>query len=32
MPWVRGNVGFVFTKGDLRQVKDVMLANKVAIF
>jgi len=29
MPWMRGNVGFVFTKGDLSTVKDVMLSNKV---
>jgi len=29
MPWIRGNVGFVFTKGDLRKVKDLVLANKV---
>jgi len=29
LPWVRLNVGFVFTKSDLNQVKDVMLANKV---
>lgn len=29
MPWVRGNVGFVFTKSDLRAVKDLMLSNKV---
>jgi len=29
MPFVRGNVGFVFTKGDLREVKDRMLSIKV---
>jgi len=29
MPWIRGNVGFVFTKSDLNTVKDVMLSNKV---
>jgi len=29
MPWIRGNVGFVFTKEDLRKVKDLVLANKV---
>jgi len=29
MPWIRGNVGFVFTKDDLASVKDRLLANKV---
>jgi large subunit ribosomal protein LP0 len=29
MPFIRGNVGFVFTKEDLRKVKDLVLANKV---
>jgi len=29
MPWIRGNIGFVFTKEDLRSVKDLVLANKV---
>jgi large subunit ribosomal protein LP0 len=29
MPWIRGNVGFVFTKDDLRSVRDRILANKV---
>lgn len=30
MPHVRGNIGFVFTSGDLKDVRDVILANKVA--
>jgi len=29
LPWIRGNVGFVFTKEELRSVKDLVLANKV---
>jgi len=29
LPWIRGNVGFVFTNQDLRKVKDLVLANKV---
>jgi large subunit ribosomal protein LP0 len=30
LPHIRGNVGFVFTKGDLSEVRDIILANKVA--
>jgi len=29
LPLVRGNVGFVFTKGDLSKVRDKLLANRV---
>jgi len=29
LPYVRGNVGFVFTKGDLVEVRDKLLENKV---
>jgi large subunit ribosomal protein LP0 len=30
LPHVRGNIGFVFTSGDLKDVRDIILANKVA--
>jgi len=30
LPYIKGNVGFVFTKGDLIQVRDKILDNKVA--
>jgi len=30
LPYVKGNVGFVFTKGDLCEVRDKILENKVA--
>ncbi|KAL8280008.1 hypothetical protein RQP46_007589 [Phenoliferia psychrophenolica] len=30
LPHVRGNVGFVFTSADLKEVRDIILANKVA--
>jgi len=30
LPHIRGNVGFVFTKEDLTEVRDIILANKVA--
>jgi large subunit ribosomal protein LP0 len=30
LPHVKGNVGFVFTNEDLKEVRDVILANKVA--
>jgi len=30
LPFVKGNVGFVFTNGDLKDVRDKILANKVA--
>jgi len=29
LPVVRGNIGFVFTKGDLVEIRDILLANKV---
>jgi len=30
LPHVKGNVGFVFTNADLKEIRDVILANKVA--
>jgi len=30
LPHVKGNIGFVFTSGDLKEVRDVIVANKVA--
>jgi len=30
LPYVRGNIGFFFTKSDLKSVRDDILANKVA--
>jgi len=30
LPFVKGNVGFVFTNDDLKQIRDKILANKVA--
>ncbi|EPE06365.1 60s acidic ribosomal protein p0 [Ophiostoma piceae UAMH 11346] len=30
LPFIKGNVGFVFTNADLKQVRDKILANKVA--
>lgn len=30
IPHVRGNIGFVFTNGDLRTVRDTIVANRVA--
>lgn len=30
LPHVKGNVGFVFTSSDLKEIRDVILANKVA--
>lgn len=30
LPHVKGNVGFVFTNGDLKEVRDKIIANKVA--
>jgi len=30
LPHIKGNVGFVFTKGDLSEVRDIILKNKVA--
>ncbi|KAM7337845.1 hypothetical protein ACRRTK_003964 [Alexandromys fortis] len=29
LPHIRGNVGFVFTKEDLTEIRDMLLANKV---
>lgn len=30
LPHVKGNVGFVFTSGDLKEVRDIIVENKVA--
>jgi len=30
LPYVKGNVGFVFTNEDLKEIRDVILANRVA--
>ncbi|GAA6022629.1 hypothetical protein JCM10207_003929 [Rhodosporidiobolus poonsookiae] len=30
LPLVKGNVGFVFTSGDLKDIRDVIVSNKVA--
>jgi len=30
LPFVKGNVGFVFTNGDLKEIRDKILANRVA--
>jgi len=30
LPHVRGNIGFVFTSGDLKDIRDTIIANKVA--
>ncbi|KAG7444249.1 60S acidic ribosomal protein P0 [Guyanagaster necrorhizus] len=30
LPHVKGNIGFVFTSGDLKDVRDLIVANKVA--
>lgn len=30
LPHVRGNIGFVFTDGDLKEVRDIIVANKIA--
>lgn len=30
LPFVKGNVGFVFTNGDLKEIRDKILSNKVA--
>jgi len=29
LPHVRGNIGFVFTEGDLKEIRDIIVANKV---
>jgi large subunit ribosomal protein LP0 len=30
LPHVKGNIGFVFTAGDLKEIRDIIVANKVA--
>jgi len=30
LPHVRGNIGFVFTSGDLKDIREIIVANKVA--
>lgn len=30
LPFVRGNIGFVFTNGDLKEIREKILANKIA--
>ncbi|KAI1797241.1 60S acidic ribosomal protein P0 [Ganoderma leucocontextum] len=30
LPHVKGNIGFVFTSGDLKEIRDIITANKVA--
>lgn len=30
LPHVKGNIGFVFAKGDLKEVREIIVANKVA--
>jgi len=30
LPHVKGNIGFVFTDGDLKEIREVIIANKVA--
>ncbi|WWD19386.1 hypothetical protein CI109_103846 [Kwoniella shandongensis] len=30
LPHVKGNIGFVFTSGDLKDIREIILANKVA--
>jgi large subunit ribosomal protein LP0 len=30
LPYVKGNIGFVFTSGDLKEIREVITANKVA--
>ncbi|KAG6816455.1 hypothetical protein H0H87_005938 [Tephrocybe sp. NHM501043] len=30
LPHIRGNIGFVFTAGDLKEVREIIVANKVA--
>ena len=32
LPVVRGNVGFVFTKGELKKVRDKITSNRVSTF
>ncbi|KAJ7637674.1 60S acidic ribosomal protein P0 [Mycena polygramma] len=30
LPHVKGNIGFVFTSGDLKEIREIIIANKVA--
>jgi large subunit ribosomal protein LP0 len=30
LPYIRGNIGFVFTAGDLKEIREIIVANKVA--
>jgi len=30
LPYVKGNIGFVFTSGDLKDIREIIIANKVA--
>ncbi|VEU24142.1 DEKNAAC105446 [Brettanomyces naardenensis] len=30
LPFVKGNIGFIFTNGDLKEIKEVVISNKVA--
>jgi large subunit ribosomal protein LP0 len=30
LPFVKGNIGFIFTNSDLKDIRDIILANKVA--
>ncbi|EJD06933.1 uncharacterized protein FOMMEDRAFT_131718 [Fomitiporia mediterranea MF3/22] len=30
LPYIKGNIGFVFTSGDLKDIREVIVANKVA--
>jgi large subunit ribosomal protein LP0 len=30
LPFVKGNIGFVFTSGDLKDIREIIVANKVA--
>jgi large subunit ribosomal protein LP0 len=30
LPFIKGNIGFVFTAGDLKEIREIIVANKVA--
>jgi large subunit ribosomal protein LP0 len=30
LPYIKGNIGFVFTSGDLKEIREIIVANKVA--
>lgn len=32
LPFVKGNIGFVFTNGDLKEIRDKVLSNRVSYF